>query len=143
MNDKQFISHKWLSRCWNEETEINQLIKTRDRLLEQGVGKYDNKAASGCSDHNPNEARFIEYSYLSEQIEKKSIRLSKENVRTLELIERLNNTTYRKLLRSRYIFQLSWEAAGKEVHYGKSQAAKLGNEALEAIFPIIPKGELL
>lgn len=125
------------------EAEIEQLIKTRDRLIEQGVGKYDNKAASGSSDNNPNEARLIEYSYLSEQIEKKSIRLSKENIRTLELIDQLNNANYRKLLRGRYMFQLSWEAVGKEVHYGKSQAAKLGNDALEAIYPIIPKGEVI
>lgn len=143
MNDMQYTSHLWLSRCWDAETEIAQLVKTRDRLIEQGVGKYEANSFSGSSDNNPNEGRLIEYAYLSEQIEKKAAKLSKENIRTLETIDKLNNTVYRELLRGRYMFQLSWEAVGKEIHYGKSQAAKLGNDALEAIYPIIPKGEIL
>lgn len=143
MNDKQFISHKWLSRMWDADKEIAVLSKARDKLLEQGVGSYDNNKASGSAEANPNEARLIEYSYLSEQIEKKARKLANENIRTLKLIDKLANNTFRSLLISRYIDQASWEAAGKLIHYEKSQAQKLGVEALEAIYEIIPKGEII
>lgn len=143
MTDKQYISHLWLSRAWDADKEIIALTKAREKLLDQGVGRYDNKKASGSAEANPNEARLIEYSYLSEQIEKKSRKLANENIRTLELIDKLANNTYRSLLISRYIDQASWEAAGKIIHYEKSQAQKLGVEALEAIYEIIPKGEVI
>ena len=128
---------------WDADKEIAALSKARSKLLEQGVGRYEYNRTSGSADSNPNEARLVEYSYLSEQIEKKANKLASENIRTLKLIDKLANNTYRSLLISRYLEGSSWEAAGKSIHYGKTQAQKLGVKALDAIYDIIPKGEIV
>ncbi len=140
MTNDQYAAHCWLSRMWGAEDEVRALDTDRRRLLDQGVANYDSKHISGGSDPNPNELRMVEYSEICAKIERKCSFIAKENLRTLEIIDRLDNAQFRALLINYYINQMaSWERVGKKMNYEKSRAHDLGMAALDAVYPFIPK----
>lgn len=143
MTENQNDAHRWLKRMWGSEDEIRALNKDRERLLEQGVANYDSKHVPGGSDPNPNESRMIEYSEICAKIDAKCAHIARENLRTLEVIDHLTNAQFRALLINYYVNQMaSWERVGKEMNYEKSRATELGCQALDAVYPFIPKGEI-
>ena len=143
MTDNQNDAHRWLKRMWGSEDEIRALNKDRERLLEQGVANYDSKHVPGGSDPNPNESRMIEYSEICAKIDARCLYIAKENLRTLEVIDKVANAQFRALLINYYVNQMaSWERVGKEMNYEKSRATELGCQALDAVYPFIPKGEI-
>lgn len=143
MTENQNDAHRWLKRMWGSEDEIRALNKDRERLLEQGVANYDSKHVPGGSDSNPNESRMIEYSEICAKIDAKCAHIARENLRTLEVIDHLTNAQFRALLINYYVNQMaSWERVGKEMNYEKSRATELGCQALDAVYPFIPKGEI-
>lgn len=143
MTDNQFHAHVWLSRMWDFDIEIKQLIMRRDTILGSmsGIGKYDAEHIPTQNGENPTETKNIEFSLLSEQIEKKLHKLSHENVRTHQVINKLDDTMLRGMLEARYINRLSWEAVGKLYNYERTRARFYGREALEKIYPFIPIDE--
>lgn len=143
MTDNQYYSHVWLSRMWDADVEITQLIVRRDKILASmsGIGKYDAEHIPTQNGENPTESKNIEFSLVCEQIEKRLRKLSYENVRTLKVISKLDDSMLRGMLSARYINRLSWEAVGKLYHYGLTRAKFYGKQALEQVYPFIPKQE--
>lgn len=143
MTDNQYYSHVWLSRMWDADVEINQLIIRRDKILASmsGIGKYDAEHIPTQNGENPTESKNIEFSLVCEQIEKKLHKLACENVRTHQVINKLEDTMLRGMLEARYINRLSWEAVGKLYHYQPTRSKFYGRKALEKIYPFIPKEE--
>ena len=143
MTDNQYYSHIWLSRMWDADVEINQLIIRRDKILASmsGIGKYDGEYIPVQNGENPTESKNIEFSLVCDQIEKKLHKLSCENVRTHQVINKLDDTMLRGMLEARYINRLSWEAVGKLYNYERTRARFYGRQALENIYPFIPKEE--
>lgn len=144
MTDNQYTAHVWLSRMWDFDSEINQLVMRRDKILDSlsGIGKYDDKAIPGGSDPNPTETKNIEYSLLSEQIDAKLMEIAKENVRTQAVINRVENNLLRGMLFAWYINRLDWRGVGKIYNYEKSRVYELRNKALDAVLPFIPIEEV-
>lgn len=143
MTDEQNIADIWLSRMADSDGEIIELEERRDKLANQGVMAYDADKVHGGSDPNPAEARYIEYSYICGEIERKSTRLANENIRTHKVIDQVSNALYRELLVGHYLNNKTWEQAGKVCFYEKTRARELGYEALTAVYPFIPKEEVL
>lgn len=140
MTDKQYYTHKWLSRMWDANTEIDQLILRRSNIIcsLSGIGKYDAEHIPAQTGGNATETKNLEYSLLSAQIEKLLNKLGKENVRTLQAIDQVNNTMLRGMLKARYINRLTWTQVGKLYNYERTQAFKYGKKALDAVAPFVP-----
>ena len=140
MTDEQYHSHSWLSRMWNADIEINQLIDRRDKIIcsMSGIGKYDAEHIPTQNGENATESKNIEYSYLSEQIEKKMYELAKENVRTHKVIDQVEDSMLRGILESRYINRLTWREIGKAYNYEKTRTFYYLKVALDAVTPYIP-----
>ena len=100
MTDVQFYAHKWLSRMWDKDIEIEQLIVRRDVIVASmsGIGKYDAEHIPTQNGENPTETKNIEYSILSEQIEKKTIELASENILTYQVIDKVSDSMLRGML---------------------------------------------
>lgn len=139
MTDDQYYAHLWLSRMWNVDAEIKALEERAATLLGAKITSYDNQEAVGGCDSNPTESKNIEYSVLMAELEKKTITLSKENNRTLKVIQMLPNAMYRGMLYSRYVLRKTWSQIGKDYNYEHSQAFEHRKKALDAISPYIPK----
>lgn len=145
MTDNQYNASRWLSRMWDTEIEIEQLVARRDTIIDSlsGIGKYDAEHIPTQNGENATESKNIEYSILSEQIDKRLDKMSKENARTLEAIGKVDSSMLRGMLMARYIRRLSWSDVGKLYNYEKSQTyGKYRLEALDAVYPFIPKGEI-
>lgn len=141
MTEDQFHAHTWLSRMWNADIEINLLIDRRDKIIGSmsGIGKYDAEQIPAQTGENATESKNIEYSYLSEQIEKKMKTLASENVRTHKIIEKVDDTKLRGMLESRYINRKTWKEIGKAYNYEKTQTYHYLKVALDAVYPFIPQ----
>ena len=144
MTDEQFYAHKWLSRMWDKDIEIEQLIVRRDVILASmsGIGKYDAEHIPTQNGENPTETKNIEYSLLSEQIDKKTMELASENIRTYIVIDQVQDPMLRGMLIARYINRKSWAEIGKLYNYSKSRAFDYRLLALDAVSPYIPKGDV-
>lgn len=145
MTDEQFYAHKWLSRMWDAGVEIEQLIVRRDVIVASmsGIGKYDAEHIPTQNGENPTESKNIEYSLLSEQIDKKTIELASENIKTYLVIDKVTDPMLRGMLIARYINRKSWAEVGKLYNYSKSRAFDYRIKALNAVSPFVPKGEVV
>lgn len=144
MTDAQYYAHRWLSRMWYIDIEIEQLIIRRDAIIASmsGIGKYDADHIPTQDGENATESKNIEFSLLSEQIDKKLQSVSNENSRTLAVIGCVQDNMLRGMLISRYLNRKTWTQIGKEYNYERSRAFDYRKIALDAVYPFIPKGEV-
>ena len=141
MTDAQYYAHRWLSRMWYIDIEIEQLIIRRDAIIASmsGIGKYDADHIPTQDGENATESKNIEFSLLSEQIDKKLQSVSNENSRTLAVIGHVQDNMLRGMLISRYLNRKTWTQIGKEYNYERSRAFDYRKIALDAVYPFIPK----
>lgn len=141
MTDDQYYAHRWLSRMWYIDIEIEQLIIRRDAIVASmsGIGKYDAEFIPAQTGENSTETKNIEYALLSEQIDKKLQSVSNENSRTLAVIGCVQDNMLRGMLISRYLNRKTWTQIGKEYNYERSRAFDYRKIALDAVYPFIPK----
>lgn len=142
MTDNQYYANQWLSRIWDEDIELEILVARREQILSSlsGIGKYDSNFIPTQTGENAVESKHIEYSLLSERIDKMFQHISFENSRTLDVINKVDNTMLRGMLIARYLRRLPWSDVGKLYNYEKSQVyGKYRIEALEAVYPHIPR----
>lgn len=141
MTDQQYYAHRWLSRLWDYNTEIDQLVMRRQKILDSlsGIGKYDAEHIPANTGENSTESKNIEYSLLTEQIEKRLRFLGAENVRTIEAIDNVDDTMLRGMLKARYINRMTCTQVGKLYNYGRSRAYDYIKQALTEVEPYIPK----
>lgn len=145
MTDEQYYAHRWLSRMWDENVEVEQLKGRQEEIIGSmsGIGKYDSENIPAQTGENGSESKLIEFSLVSEQLEKKLHRISFENSRTLQIIDKVNSSMLRGMLIARYLRRMSWTDVGKLYNYEKTQTyEKYRIEALSAVYPFIPKGEV-
>ena len=153
MNNEQYAkitaAEDWLIRTWNDDTELEQLKAKRDKIVGSlsGIGKYDDNSVPGGCDSNPTESKNIEYSLLSQKIEEIQERLSVENARTINAIysipDKKDGSKIRGMLIARYINRLSWKRIGEIYHYQERHSYNYRTRCLMAIFPYIPKDEVI
>ena len=147
MTDKEYdmmqTADAWLSRMWNVDNEIKSLDDRRADIIGAKISSYDPKKIRGGADDNPTESKNIEYATLSQKVEEKSRLLQKENVRTLNVIEKVEDAKIRGMLISRYLNRKSWVQIGKDYHYEKSRANDYRIMSLLAVYEFIPKGEVI
>lgn len=141
MTDKQYNADIWLSRMENHNGELMQLYKRRDDIIGSlsGIGKYDSNSFHGGSDSNPTEAKNIEYSMICKRIEKIERKIATENARTLEIIDKVDNSMFRGMMIGRYINHLTWKKVGEMYYYGKSRTYDYRGACLDAVAPFVPE----
>lgn len=129
---------------WYIDIEIEQLMIRRDCIVASmsGIGKYDSEHIPTQNGENASESKNIEYSLLSEQIDKKLNSISMENARTLKVIDNVEDNMLRGMLISRYLNRKTWTQIGKDYNYERSRAFDYRKIALDSVYPYIPKGEV-
>lgn len=143
MTSNQFDAHLWLSRMWGEEVKIDQKVAYRDKLNSWGIGKYDAEFIPEQTGENTSESKYIEYAILSDDIEKLVNEYMLQNRRTEAIINQAKDGSQRRILYDWYINQVKWFDLCKKYGYEKSQLYVHRNRALDAVYPFIPKEEIL
>ena len=145
MTERQYYSNQWLSRTDDHVGELEQLKRRKEDIISSmsGIGKYDSNAVHGGSDNNPTEAKNIEYTLICERIERIERKVALENVRTLDVINKVTDSKLRGMLIGRYINHYSWRKVGEMYHYARSSSYNFRGACLDAIAPFIPKEALI
>lgn len=143
MTNKQYESKRWLNRMYGVANHIESLKRKQEEVLSSlsGIGKYE-ESVSG-SDPNPTESKYLKYSEISAEIEKQLHKLHKEDLRTLEVIEHLDNEEQKAILIDRYLNRLPWNLIISSHNYAERQVYRYHDEALEKIWLYIPKEEVM
>lgn len=144
MTDNQLLAHLWLSRMWDVDNKIKSYEKRKADIISSlsGIGKYDDEFIPTQNGENATETKNIEYSLLCQEIEKLSSDLSKENVRTMKIINQVRSPKLSGMLYDRYINRLSWRAIGMKYHYTDRHSYNYMHKSLDAVSIFIPKGEV-
>lgn len=144
MTDNQLIAHLWLSRMWDVDNKIKSYEKRKADIISSlsGIGKYDDEFIPTQNGENATETKNIEYSLLCQEIEKLSSDLSKENVRTMKIINQVRSPKLSGMLYDRYINRLSWRTIGMKYHYTDRHSYNYMHKSLDAVSIFIPKGEV-
>lgn len=138
MTDEQYYVNQWLSRMWDKNGEIEQLVIKRDKLVGT-ISKYESTGIHGGSDTNPTETKNLEYCELCNRIEKLQNEVSFENARTLQVINLVGDSKLRGMMIGHYLNSFSWRTVGKMFFYGKSRAYEYRTMCLDAVAPFVPK----
>ncbi len=141
MTDRQYDSKIWLNRMYGVANHIESLRRKQEEVLSSlsGIGKYEETITG--SDPNPTESKYLKYSEISGEIERLLHRLHLEDLRTLEVIEHLNNEEQKAVLIDRYLNRLPWNLIISSHNYAERQVYRYHDDALEKVYPYIPKGE--
>lgn len=143
MTPNQYDAHIWLSRGWGDEAKIDQKVRYRDKLNSWGVGKYDAELIPSQTGENTSESKYIEYAMLSQEIDSLVKEYMTENRRTETVINKAKDDEQRRILYDWYINQVKWFDLCKKYGYEKTQLYVHRNRALDAVYPFVPKDEIL
>ena len=115
------------------EIEIKQLKEARQKAYELATSTtvdYSAEKVQTSSD-NSAERKFAEYAEYSQELDQRIEELSAYRKRMLKLINKLDNSTYRTLLVSRYINCNTWEEIAEKMEYSDVWVrTKLHSDAL-------------
>ena len=91
MTDEQLFAQDWLNRMYHFENKLAANVRSREKVLGSlsGIGKYDAEFIPTQSGENATETKLLEFSRLSEIIEKDALILLKEDNRTRAVIEKI------------------------------------------------------
>ena len=107
------------------------------------MGTYDANHIPSGSDQNTSENKFIEYSVLSGEIDKSIQEYLREMRRTEDVIEKAKNSFQSALLYAWYINKKKVPELCKKFNYDRSTIYDKRQEALDAVYPFVPKDEVI
>lgn len=130
---------EWLNRGYRIDTEINALIKERDKALLAATSATVNPGSERVqtSRRNTSEDKFVNYAAYEETINKRIDELYAVKNEILQAINEVKSDTLRKLLILRYIEFEKWGAIAEKLHYDKRQAYRLHGKALRDVEKIL------
>lgn len=144
LTTRQWEAHIWLSRMWNVGNKIESFKTRQADIISSlsGIGKYDSEHIPTQNGENSTESKNIEYSILSEQIEKLNNELSAENVKTMEILANIQDIIIYDMLYDRYVLRMSWSQIGSKYHYAQRQPYRYMHKCLDEIRQYIPEEEI-
>ena len=144
LTTRQWEAHIWLSRMWNVSNKIESFKTRQADIISSlsGIGKYDSEHIPTQNGENSTESKNIEYSILSEQIEKLNNELSAENVKTMEILANIQDIIIYDMLYDRYVLRMSWSQIGSKYHYAQRQPYRYMHKCLDEIRQYIPEEEI-
>ena len=140
LSDRQWESHIWLSRMWNMEKQIESYERRKADIISMlsGIGKYDANFIPANNGTNSVETKHLEYSMISEKLECLLDEISLENVKTMEVIDKIKDPMMRSMLYDRYLCRLSYKQLSEKYHYAERQPYRYMHKCLDKIRSFIP-----
>ena len=123
---------EWLSRGREANSRIKELEREKQRLYETAVRTvgYSTPDRVQTSPGNTQERNMALYSSAAQKIDEETIELLKVIDEIAELIAKVENITYRRLLSMRYIEFMTWEDIAYEMNYDERYIYKIHERVL-------------
>ena len=140
LSDRQWEAHIWLSRMWGKGNEIESYETRKADIISQlsGIGKYDANFVPAQTGENSVETKNIEYALMNQKIEKLIKEIAEENVKTIQIIDKLQNPTMHNMIFDRYINRLSHNQIQQKYSYSQRQPYRIIHTGLNKIRDFIP-----
>ena len=140
LSDKQWEAMIWLSRTWGKENEIESYERRKANIISSlsGIGHYDDTFIPTQTGENSTETKNIEYALMNQKIEKLIKEIAEENVKTIQVIDKIQNPTMHGMLFDKYINRMSWNQIQSKYHYAERQPYRIIHKGLTLIRDYIP-----
>ena len=144
LNERQWEAHIWLSRTWGKDDMIESYEKRKADIISQlsGIGKYDSEFVPAQTGENSVESKNIEYSCYCVKIEALVHEISEENIKTISVIDHVNDIKMRNMLFDRYVNRMGWKQIGDKYHYAQRQPYNYMHKCLDAVRQYIEEKEI-
>ena len=143
MTDKQYESKCWLNRMYGVASHVESLKRKQEEVLAStsGIGKYEESFPG--TDPKSTETKMLNYSEICSKIEQKLTVLHAEDMKTLDVIEHLDNEVEKAVLIDRYLNRMSWRKIAALHGYEERQIYRYHESALENVWRYVPRGEII
>lgn len=123
---------EWLNRGWKLNEEINALLTEQRQAFNIATSTTPKLSADKVqtSQSNSAESKFINYAEYSKMIDERIDELYAIKQEILQVINTVENSTYRTLLIERYIQFKTWEQIAVDMNYCWRQIMRLHGKAL-------------
>ena len=128
---------EWLMRAWRIDKEIETLIRSRDAAYNRCTSITQNYAGDCVSGTKDPHAKFDGLAEYEIEIDAKVDELISVKRETEAAISQVENSTYRDLLRRRYLCFDHWEQIAVEMNYSYMQVCRIHGRALQEIEDVI------
>lgn len=125
----------YLSRYLSIKAQIYDLKEEQKRWRDFGesiTAKLSSETrAGGISDKT--QLAAVEMAAIGESIAEKIIKLSRTRDEIENTVEAVNNETWKRLLKLRYIYGLTWDKIGEKMGYSTTHIYRIHEAALSAV----------
>lgn len=123
---------EWLNRGWKLNEEINALLTEQRQAfnIACSITPSLSKDKTQTSRSNTAESKFINYASYSKMIDDRIDKLYAIKQEILQVINTVDESTYRTLLIERYIQFKTWEQIAVDMSYCWRQIMRLHGQAL-------------
>lgn len=141
MTDKAYQTKKWLNRLidlYDRAEKIRNQINVMESYINNAVSNYEN-SGRGRTDlivrQQQREDALLTYSMKQAEYDKEYMKFVREELITINVLDRMENRRHAVLLFDRYINRLKWEDIIKSKRYDmkKSQLLNHHTQALEEL----------
>ena len=140
MAEKCMTVKEWLMRAREFKIELEDLRAAKQEafdLATQITAECGGGEVVQTSKKNTMEKKFITYSDYDNAINKTVSKLFAAQHEILNAINKLNNPTYKTLLRKYYIRGKTWEQVASEMHYSRMHICRMHGTALLELKDVI------
>lgn len=149
MTDAAYKAKNWLNRLidlYDTAEKTRRAIEVCERRINNAVSNYENTGA-GRTDpivrQQQKEDALIEYSELKAKYERQHFEFMRQELITINVIDRLNDPRASAILLDRHLNRRSINEIAKKNYYNlkKSQLHRIYNAALEMLAPLLETAE--
>lgn len=149
MTNEAYAAKQWLYRLfdlYDQAEKTRHEIEDLESRINNAVSNYEN-IGRGQADlivrQQQHEDALIDYSIKKEQYENEYYQFIRQEMATLNIIDRLSDYTHRAILIDRYINRSNWKTIEKlySHHCKRSQLFRLHKNALEELAGLLTTEE--
>ncbi|MBS6475372.1 MAG: DUF1492 domain-containing protein [Clostridiales bacterium] len=136
MTKEQLQAQAWLEGIKKIDSEITENERVKQRIFEdltRCTARYtDDKVQT--SKANAMENAMIAYAAAEKEMDDNTDRLISLKSQVLRVVNGIDNTVYRDLLKKHYINLKPWWVVAREMHYSETAIYDLHKQALDEVF---------
>lgn len=128
---KKLTAKQYLSQVMHADRDIQSRLREKENIIRTMVQatqlKPDKVQSSNAGQYDDRYMRLLE---LDDRVGDKIDEVVELRVKITTEIDRVEDVTFRSILRDRYLNAMDWEEIGAELHYTKRHVTRLHGQAL-------------
>lgn len=136
MTDEQLKAQAWLEGIKQIDSEITENERVKQRIFEdltRCTARYADDKVQAANVNTMQDA-MVAYAAVGKEMDDNTDRLIALKMQVLHVVNDIDNTVYRSLLKKHYINLKPWWIVSREMNYSETAIYELHKQALDEVF---------